>query len=176
MLGSLPGRRPVVERGHHATLLGPLDAALHSLMMEPQRLSDRIKGGLLPVSQQHSRPLHPARRLSSRPRYRPQLRQLLPAKTQFDLAPSSCHELRLNRRITAQTTALPRPHESHLHANRFTESLVYVPLTFAPGEAYQFDWSHEIVVMNGVTTTVKVAHVRLAMSRMMFVRAYPRET
>jgi len=30
-----------------------------------------------------------------------------------------------------------------------------------PGEAYQFDWSHEIVVMDGVTTIVKVAHVRL---------------
>jgi transposase len=52
----------------------------------------------------------------------------------------------------------------------------YIPLTFAPGEAYQFDWSHEIVVMDGVTTTVKVAHVRLCMSRMMFVRAYPRES
>jgi len=52
----------------------------------------------------------------------------------------------------------------------------YVPLTFAPGEAYQFDWSHEIVVLNGVTTTVKVAHVRLCHSRMLFVRAYPRET
>ena len=53
---------------------------------------------------------------------------------------------------------------------------VYVPLTFAPGEAYQFDWSHEIVVMDGVTTTVKVAHVRLCHSRMMLARAYPRET
>ena len=53
---------------------------------------------------------------------------------------------------------------------------VYVPLTFAPGEAYQFDWSHDIVVMDGVTTTVKVAHVRLCHSRMMLVRAYPRET
>jgi transposase len=52
----------------------------------------------------------------------------------------------------------------------------YVPLSFAPGEAYQFDWSHEIVVMSGVTTTSKVAHVRLCHSRMMFVRAYPRET
>ena len=52
----------------------------------------------------------------------------------------------------------------------------YVPLTFAPGEAYQFDWSHEIVLMDGVTTTVKVAHVRLCHSRMLFVRAYPRET
>jgi transposase len=52
----------------------------------------------------------------------------------------------------------------------------FVPLTFAPGEAYQFDWSHEIVVMDGVTTIVKVAHLRLCHSRMMFVRAYPRET
>ena len=52
----------------------------------------------------------------------------------------------------------------------------YVPLTFAPGEAYQFDWSHEIVVISGVTTTIKVAHVRLCHSRMFFIRAYPRET
>lgn len=52
----------------------------------------------------------------------------------------------------------------------------YVPLIFAPGEAYQFDWSHEIVVLNGATVTVKVAHVRLCHSRMLFVRAYPRET
>jgi len=52
----------------------------------------------------------------------------------------------------------------------------FIPLSFAPGEAYQFDWSHEIVVMSGVTTTVKVAHMRLCHSRMMFFRAYPRET
>lgn len=52
----------------------------------------------------------------------------------------------------------------------------YVPLSFGPGEAYQFDWSHEIVLINGTTTTVKVAHVRLCHSRMLFVRAYPRET
>ena len=52
----------------------------------------------------------------------------------------------------------------------------FVPLWFAPGEAYQFDWSHEIVVMNGATVTVKVAHMRLCHSRMMSARAYPRET
>ena len=52
----------------------------------------------------------------------------------------------------------------------------YVPLSFAPGEAYQFDWRHEVVVLNGVTVVVKAAHVRLCHSRMMFVRAYPRET
>jgi transposase len=68
------------------------------------------------------------------------------------------------------------------HARAFEEERgsaaadAYVPLIFAPGEAYQFDWSHEIVVLNGVTTTVKVAHMRLCHSRMFFVRAYPRES
>ena len=52
----------------------------------------------------------------------------------------------------------------------------YVPLVFSPGEAYQFDWSHEYVVLAGVTTKVKVVHVRLCHSRMFFVRAYPRES
>jgi len=53
---------------------------------------------------------------------------------------------------------------------------VFIPLWFAPGEAYQFDWSHEIVVLGGVTATVKVAHVRLCHSRMLFARAYARES
>ena len=52
----------------------------------------------------------------------------------------------------------------------------YIPLSFAPGEAYPFDWSHEIALIGGVTTIVKVAHVRLCHSRTMFVRAYRRET
>lgn len=52
----------------------------------------------------------------------------------------------------------------------------HVPLSFDPGEAYQFDWSHEVVLINGTTVTIKVAHVRLCHSRMLFVRAYPRET
>jgi transposase len=51
---------------------------------------------------------------------------------------------------------------------------VFVPLAFDPGEAYQFDWSHEQVVLGGVATTVKVAH--LCHSRMFIVRAYPRES
>jgi transposase len=48
----------------------------------------------------------------------------------------------------------------------------YVPLSFAPGEAYQFDWSHEVVLLGGVTVIVKVAHVRLCHSR----RANPSAT
>ena len=51
-----------------------------------------------------------------------------------------------------------------------------MPLSFAPGEAYQFDWSYEVVLIGGTTVTVKVAHLRLCHSRMLFVRAYPRET
>jgi transposase len=52
----------------------------------------------------------------------------------------------------------------------------YVPLSFAAGEAYQFDWSHEVVRINNATVVLKVAHVRLCHSRMFFARAYPRET
>src|SRR3954447_6200435 len=36
------------------------------------------------------------------------------------------------------------------------------------------DWSHEVVLIDGVTVKIKVAHVRLCHSRMPFVRAYPR--
>ena len=52
---------------------------------------------------------------------------------------------------------------------------VYVPLSFDPGEAFQFDWSHETVVLGGNTTEVKVAHFRLAYSRKFLVIAYMRE-
>jgi transposase len=51
----------------------------------------------------------------------------------------------------------------------------YVPLSFAPGEAYQFDWSHEVIILDGVTVQVKMAHMRLCHSRMPFVRVYLRE-
>src|SRR5205807_767314 len=32
-------------------------------------------------------------------------------------------------------------------------AVAIVPLTFAPGEAYQFDWSHEVVLLSGVTVS-----------------------
>src|SRR5215475_8554187 len=50
------------------------------------------------------------------------------------------------------------------------------PAELCAWEAYQFDWSHEVVLLSGVTMIVKVAHIRLCHSRMLFVRAYPRET
>ena len=57
-----------------------------------------------------------------------------------------------------------------------TTTQAFVPLVFAPGDACQFDWSHEHVEIDGVPQTIKVAYFRLAYSRQMFVAAYPRET
>jgi hypothetical protein len=38
----------------------------------------------------------------------------------------------------------------------------YVPLAFAPGGAYQFDWSHEVVVLNGATLRPQIFGNRTA--------------
>jgi transposase len=52
---------------------------------------------------------------------------------------------------------------------------VFIPLVFAPGEAYQFDWSYETVELGGQVQQVKVAHLRLAHSRVFLAVAYLRE-
>ena len=52
-------------------------------------------------------------------------------------------------------------------------SQAYVPLSFDPGEAYQFDWSHEYARLAGATTRVKAAQMRLFYSRS---RAHARAT
>jgi transposase len=52
----------------------------------------------------------------------------------------------------------------------------FIPLAFSPGEACQFDWSHEQVELGGVIQTIKVAHFRLCYSRQTFVVGYLRET
>ncbi len=52
----------------------------------------------------------------------------------------------------------------------------FVPLVYAAGDACQFDWSHEHVILGGVAQVVKLAHFRLAHSRQMFLAAYPRES
>lgn len=59
---------------------------------------------------------------------------------------------------------------SHLSTKAF------IPLSFAPGEAYQFDWSQEQVELAGVLQTVHVAHFRLCYSRKSFMVAYLRES
>jgi hypothetical protein len=48
-------------------------------------------------------------------------------------------------------------------------------MSFAQGEAYQFDWSRETITLQGLPLMVKAAHVKLSHSRMPFVRTYFRE-
>ncbi len=56
------------------------------------------------------------------------------------------------------------------------KSGVFIPLHFSPGDAYQFDWSHETVILNGEIKKIKAAHFRLCHSRKFFVVAYFRES
>jgi len=53
---------------------------------------------------------------------------------------------------------------------------VYIPLVFNPGEAFQFDWSEEWLVIGGERRKVQLAHVKLCYSRAFVVRAYPLQT
>ncbi len=59
---------------------------------------------------------------------------------------------------------------------KVAQAKAFIPLTFDPGEAFQFDWSHEHVELAGMPVTVKVAHFRLCYSRKPFCFAYPRES
>jgi transposase len=52
----------------------------------------------------------------------------------------------------------------------------YIPLTFAPGEAFQFDWSEDWAVIAGVRTKLQIAHFKLSHSRAFFLRAYLLQT
>jgi transposase len=52
----------------------------------------------------------------------------------------------------------------------------FVPLAFLPGDACQFDWSHEHIILGGMPQVIKLAHFRLTHSRQMFLAAYPRES
>jgi transposase len=49
----------------------------------------------------------------------------------------------------------------------------FVPLHFALGEAFQFDWSEEGMMIGGVHYRMQVAHMKLCASRAFFVVAYP---
>jgi transposase len=51
----------------------------------------------------------------------------------------------------------------------------FIPLTFSPAEAYQFDWAEDWIIQDGIPIKVQVAHVRLCHSRMPYVRVYPRQ-
>lgn len=49
----------------------------------------------------------------------------------------------------------------------------FVPLHFAPGDAFQFDWSEDFAVLGGERTKLQMAHFKLSHSRAFLLRAYP---
>ena len=52
----------------------------------------------------------------------------------------------------------------------------FVPLAFAPGEAFQFDWSEDWAVLGSERVKLQVAHTKLSHSRAFIVRAYLLQT
>ncbi len=52
----------------------------------------------------------------------------------------------------------------------------FVPLVFAPGEAFQFDWSEDWALLGGKQVKLQVAHTKLSHSRAFTVRAYLLQT
>ena len=52
-------------------------------------------------------------------------------------------------------------------------SKAFVPLHFELGEAFQFDWSEEHLVIGGVWRKILASHLKLCASRAFVVQAYP---
>ena len=52
----------------------------------------------------------------------------------------------------------------------------YVPLRFELGEAFQFDWSEERLVIGGVWRKILAAHLKLCASRAFVLQAYPTQS
>ena len=52
----------------------------------------------------------------------------------------------------------------------------FVPLKFALGEAFQFDWSEEWLVIAGIHRKILAAHTKLCASRAFLISAYPTQS
>ena len=51
----------------------------------------------------------------------------------------------------------------------------FVPLSFELGEAFQFDWSEEGLLIGGIYRRMQVAHLKLCASRAFWLVAYPNQ-
>lgn len=59
------------------------------------------------------------------------------------------------------------------HEDGGRKAKAFVPLQFAFGEAFQFDWSEEGLVVGGVYRRLQVSHMKLCASRAFWLVAYP---
>lgn len=58
-------------------------------------------------------------------------------------------------------------------AAKVSSKSAFVPLQFQLGEAFQFDWSEESLIIGGLHRKLLVAHTKLCASRAFFLVAYP---
>ena len=58
-------------------------------------------------------------------------------------------------------------------ANAGKDIKAFVPLKFELGEAFQFDWSEEGMVVGGIYRRMQVSHMKLCASRAFWLVAYP---
>jgi len=73
---------------------------------------------------------------------------------------------------TAVTDYIRSWHASNGHA----VARAFVPLQFEPGEAHQFDWSEEHLMIGGVWRKIMAAHLKLCFSKVFVVQAYPMQS
>lgn len=73
----------------------------------------------------------------------------------------------------SRVTAFVRRWRSESNAPQRT---AFFPLKFTLGEAFQFDWSEESLVIGGLHRKVLVAHMKLCASRVFLLVAYPTQS
>jgi hypothetical protein len=72
-----------------------------------------------------------------------------------------------------RVAAFARTWERQRQEAQRTSRGTFVPLIFAPGEAFQFDWSEDWAIVGGERQKLAVAHFKLCHSRAFMLRAYP---
>jgi hypothetical protein len=120
--GLLARALAIIERRQWPKDHRSLDAALNRLMMHIQGLAYGKERWIFPVSQQHPRPLDPARWFGSRPRNRLQLGQNFILDRQIKRSPPCRHDLRPRFPNQRSHYTQPNPHESP-QMIRFMESM-----------------------------------------------------
>jgi transposase len=63
--------------------------------------------------------------------------------------------------------------EWRLAEGQSASTKAFVPLAFDQGEAFQFDWSEEGLVIGGLYRRIQVSHMKLCASRAFWLVAYP---
>ena len=96
----------------------------------------------------------------------------------------NCHRAKTARKLyeelqmlgySGSETSVSRYITKWKSKNESISKTACVPLCFEPGEAYQFDWSNEKIILCNEVIEVKVAHFVLCHSRKKFLYIYPNE-